>query len=626
MNLQQFGEAKKPEAHLENLEMRAQKPEDAAKETLRLADRMLTDEKSRLEALKMSLDAQAPERAQIQILEDEVDAAWEDLSTEVKAAVAEKPTQASVTEEELDWAFADEPTPTLAIEGNKEEQTAVSETVQENVLSKDAQESTGDLSIEGKTEEEIIDLVNLHLDEAFTGKAEALQKLQELATHQKSSEITNKFLMDECQSRLYQTFEASTFSEADMLRVIHVGEVSSESRKVMLEALSTQVGSKIAERILQEPSYLSQLTSLEASLGRPIREGGPELCTKRTFRNLVALKETVGDFSPQFAQALDLKQYSPELDSNLNYQTSKDLIEFENISIDEETGELTTKIAFTIYYKREGTDDASDESNGLIARNLHRQVQKNESGESVVTKYIEHSVFKLPGGVKDAGVAAQMTRRSLELYGDDKMNLDEIRLHANIDVGGYAWASYGYGWDDEGNASQRLAKLAENGEDIVVGGRQVFEYEELTPADKKELARQEIDELIRGCQATLDTIAASMRRRGTEMPTALYQDFTQQVTSCLNNPDLTPQDLALIGDGQAKIYKSAEGDYYLESEWEQALASGEKPAEGFKKPAILGKLVMLGSNWYGKIELKKTGSQAGKNLELLQKTLERRKV
>lgn len=600
MDLQSsFGAEKRPDAHLETLEAKTLTPEQAGKETLRQADRMLTDQRSQLEALKMTLDAQSPAAAEIAALEDDLDAAWDELHTEIQAATTEKPVQAPIAEEELDWDIPEEP-----------------KTAEKAPL----------LSLEGKTEDEIIDLVNSSMDEAFTGNAEALSKLRELASHSNSSEITGRFLMDECQSRLYQTFEASTFSAEEMSRVMRIGDVSAESRSMMQEAFSQQVGSKMAERILKEPAYLQQLASLEGSLSRPLREGGPELSSKRSFKNLVALKETVGDFSAEFAQAIDLKQYSPELDTGLTYQTSKDLIDFEQVEIDEVSGELLTKIAFSIGYRREGVDDASDEKNGLISRNLCRSVQKNEQGEPMVKKYIEHSIFKLPAGVKDAGIAAQMTKRSLEMYGSDKMDLDEIRLHANIDVGGYAWASYGYGWDEEGNASQRLAKLAEKGEEIIVGGREVFEYEELTFEDKKELARQEVDEIIRGSQASLDSIAASMRRRGSSIPAELYQSLAEQVEACRQKPDVTPQDLALMGDALPKFYKSAEGEYYLEQEWEQAQAQGEKPAEGFKKPAHFGKIAMLGSNWYGKIELRQTGTQAGKNLELLQKTLERRKA
>lgn len=606
MDLQSsFGAEKRPDAHLETLEAKTLTPEQAAKETLRMADRLATDARSQLEALKMTLDVQSPAAADIASLEDDLDAAWDELTAEIQTAKAEMPGEQlpPPPEAELDWDIPEEQhsAPAVAEKANRP-------------------------SLEGKTEDELIDLINVGMDQAFTGNAEALSQLRELSAHPNSSELAGKFLADECQSRLYQTFEAPTFSAEDMSRVMHVAEISAESRNMMQEAFSQQVGPKMTERILKDPSYLGQLSSMERSLSQPLREGGPELCSKRSFRNLVALKETVGDFSSQFAQALDLKQYTPELDAELQYQASRDLIDIEQVGIDEESGELTTKIAFAINYTREDAPAASDERNGLIARNICRSVQKDSQGEPVVTKYVEHSVFKLPAGTKDAGIAAKMTKRSLEMYGADKMGLDEIRLHANIDVGGYAWASYGYGWDDESNASQRLAKLAEKGEEIIVGGREVFEYEELTPEDKKELARQEVDDIIRGSQASLDSIAASMRRRGSSIPPDLYQSLSAQVEACRLNRDVTPQDLALMGETLPKFYKSAEGEYYLEQEWEQAQAQGEKPAEGFKKPAHFGKIAMLGSNWYGKIELSQTGPQAGKNLELLQKTLERRKA
>lgn len=52
----------------------------------------------------------------------------------------------------------------------------------------------------------------------------------------------------------------------------------------------------------------------------------------------------------------------------------------------------------------------------------------------------------LPTRLKSKNIAAQITKKSLELY--DQSNIDEIGLHA-VEVGGYAWASYGYGWDED---------------------------------------------------------------------------------------------------------------------------------------------------------------------------------
>ncbi|MCC7357541.1 hypothetical protein IT408_03480 [Candidatus Uhrbacteria bacterium] len=611
MNLQQFGETKKPEAHLENLEMRTQKPEDAAKETLRLADRMLTDEKSRLEVLKRSLDEKAPERAQIKILEDEVDAAWEDLSDEVKAAVAEKPAQVAVTEEELDWSLPEEK------------------------MSPNHTESVSHFSVEGKTEEEIIDILNTSLEQAFKGDPMSSEKLSLLLRHPSSAELAEKFIIDECQSRIFSSLDAHTFDLASFQRVLDIASHSTEAMAICRGAITESIGPKMTERIMREPGYMQSLQGLQESLSKPLREDGPDMCSRRDFKNLIAIKETVGDYAIELAHAIDFKQSSSETEASLSYNMSKGVIDVERIGWDEKTGELITKISMSLAYLQKEKASSSEEQakhgdassaelSGMIARNIVREVAEDENGQPKVTTFVEHSIFKLPDGIKDSGIAAETTRRSLEIYGSDKLNLDEIRLHANIDVGGYAWASYGYGWDHEGNASKRLATLAEKGEEIVVGGREVFEYSELTAQDKKELSRMEIAGIIDGCGTTLDSISKSVARRGGTFPADLYQTFSDLIEAQRQNPDVTPQDLAIMGTSLPKIYQTVSGEYYLEDEWSAAQQAGEVAANGFKKPAHFGKLALLGSNWYGKIELSQDGSQEGKNLKMLQKTLERR--
>lgn len=263
MDLQQFGEVKKPEAHLENLEMRAQKPEDAAKETLRLADRMLTDEKSRLEALKMALDAQAPERAQIQILEDEVDAAWEDLSTEVKAAVAEKPIQAPVSEEELDWAFADESVP----------EKASAESIQ----------TTDALSAKEVAPEE-------ELDWEIPEEKKILEK---------------------------DPARISELLGTDDADIEHLGfsieALSSEHKKILFQKLSDDIGSQFAQRFIDSPEYRTQLLQFSQALSESLPNGAV-LLKERSVKNLAVLLETVGPEAPAIARAMDLSSYLPGLD------------------------------------------------------------------------------------------------------------------------------------------------------------------------------------------------------------------------------------------------------------------------------------------------------------------------
>lgn len=55
---------------------------------------------------------------------------------------------------------------------------------------------------------------------------------------------------------------------------------------------------------------------------------------------------------------------------------------------------------------------------------------------------VDHSYFQLNLSAQGQNVAKEQLARQIPLY--QKMGLDAVTLHANIDVGGYAWAKYGF--------------------------------------------------------------------------------------------------------------------------------------------------------------------------------------
>lgn len=59
---------------------------------------------------------------------------------------------------------------------------------------------------------------------------------------------------------------------------------------------------------------------------------------------------------------------------------------------------------------------------------------------------IEHSLFVLDAGTRGTGQAKAFLARSVEAY--QHLDLDHVSVHANIDVGGYAWLKYGFEPDD----------------------------------------------------------------------------------------------------------------------------------------------------------------------------------
>lgn len=55
---------------------------------------------------------------------------------------------------------------------------------------------------------------------------------------------------------------------------------------------------------------------------------------------------------------------------------------------------------------------------------------------------VHHSYFELDANTQKKGVAKELLARSVEMY--DKIGAERVTLTAGLDVGGYAWAKYGF--------------------------------------------------------------------------------------------------------------------------------------------------------------------------------------
>jgi len=63
----------------------------------------------------------------------------------------------------------------------------------------------------------------------------------------------------------------------------------------------------------------------------------------------------------------------------------------------------------------------------------------------LVEKVAEHSIFQLESSAQASGAGKAVLKGSVDLY--KKIGIKEVRLNANISVGGYAWAKYGFAPD-----------------------------------------------------------------------------------------------------------------------------------------------------------------------------------
>lgn len=572
---------------LEQIESRQLSPAETAQEMKRAATQEISDVKANIDQLRASMQ-QHPELAtELNGLQAEVDAAWDELNADIESVTA--PPVSGVFEkanpsEELDWDIPDT-----------------------------SNETTSEL-----TEDQVMDAANAAIERAFGGDQAALNELHGLLQQEKTREIAERFVLDELGTRSRQMAQADPFDGVGFRAALELAAVRSEFVETLRQNLAEEVGSVVAEKMTNDPTYAERITGLERSLAGDLAPNGPKLMEQRSLKNLAALLESVGEHALTFANALDLRTLS----SSLDYTHGGSVIEVDYANVDEETGELMTKVSFNInYVDANSTPNARGErDSGGINRNIYRNVRDGQ-----VKTHVEHTLFRLPESVKDNGIASEVTRRSLDIYGADGMDLDEIKLHADIDAGGYVWASYGYGWDHDQMAMQLLSKKADKGEDITVGGREIFEYDELTEADRVELAREEIASIINGCRNTFRSILSSIARRGGRYPVEAAEQIEQQLEAALANPDVTPQHLAAIGDTAPRLFKGNDGQFYLEDEWPSAQTRGIGAEPGYaKKAAHIGKIALLGSDWHGKIELNANGPQSGNNLHLLRKTIARR--
>lgn len=554
MNLQSFApDAKKPDTHLEALEARSLTPERAAKETLRQADRLLTDQKSQLEALKMTLGAQAPERAQIQQLEDEIDAAWEDLSTEVNAAVADKPDQAIATEEELDWEMPEAPSSTEAAQ------------VKEASPTKTTKEEL-DSNIPLQQEIDPLILKNIlfeKLPEIFRGTS-SIEEIRSFLSHEKARDALQSYTSEVFYTDLVQ----AKIDFSKLRRAISVFSQNPEHLQLARQELQDFIGPKYAEQILSDPAYLTSLEKLQNILSQPISEGGPKLASHSDIPKLILAHDLFGEDFGSIARGIDLHSYNTEIQYATNGKGPVAFIG--DPQFDDETGECVGDIILSLTYAGSSNGDPP-----RIDRTYHKSTRKDLDGTVHFEKTVDLNLIRIPDHIKSQNTAKNEMKMTENLLREK--GFDSQALHANIDVGGYAWATMGFGWDIEKMRGDEKNKPAE----------QVIQDFALKRIDH-------VKDLLLSSDIPLETpaVAALLKK----LETALTESPLA----------VTPQYLANLGKSDGPKYiKASSGRFYEESVYPQYSAD-DPPDEAFKGAMHLGKILLIESDWYGKKALTKT--------------------
>lgn len=118
-----------------------------------------------------------------------------------------------------------------------------------------------------------------------------------------------------------------------------------------------------------------------------------------------------------------------------------------------------------------------DEAGGLVG-DIRRNFVLTESPDGGAPGYVVNNVlFKLAERAQGKGIATRIAAALEPLYAES--GVEEIHVHANIDVGGYTWAKQGFGWDPE--------KTSYSG--LIYRVQRVAETEGATPEQREQLNR-----------------------------------------------------------------------------------------------------------------------------------------
>src|SRR5690349_21579569 len=79
----------------------------------------------------------------------------------------------------------------------------------------------------------------------------------------------------------------------------------------------------------------------------------------------------------------------------------------------------------------------------MTGRNVRGFMRGKETGELIAL----HNVFTINGEGQGSGIAKQVLKAQFDEY--EKLGVAEVAVHANIDVGGYAWARFGFTPDQD---------------------------------------------------------------------------------------------------------------------------------------------------------------------------------
>lgn len=586
MQPQNFSAESPRENILKNIEAQELPPAQLAREMLRQGDERVTKLKSEIDDLISELEWEEGQEntiSQLKIIQKELDSAHGGLRSDLRAAVGSpSPMENEATIEEINAGWEAE-------------------------------------SAEPETEiEKDIWIETLESLDRFFETGEITQNLG------KNLETTDG------EKALRQTISEKTFSEiigdstnfGTVKKLLRLAESGPTANRIIRSEFVDFIGSQAWEKLAHGEDYIQELENIQTSLSRNAGSKEQPLCHELGLDRLILLREMFGAKMPQMAQNVDLSTYCSEL--NLN--DGEILV---SPTLDKESGLLSGKVSI-LYEYGAGADAAS------MHRRFSSRVVKGEGGYGL-ERSTTLELITLPDKLKGKNTAKQEMAATNEFL--RQQEFDKEKLHANIDIGGYTWATLGFGWDvekmrraDEKEKSD-LEIIAEFAADRINITKRFIRDSGINPDEPDikihlDTIENKLKDMTAGALITPQELAAlgksgpkfirhktgnlfraetfkAMNARLESIAEALgdsdKESSREQLRSAAREIMDDPELIKLIDstDEQALTESAEESSEALK----RAIRKIGVPDQAVKGEMHLGKIIMIGSDWYGQKQL-----------------------
>ena len=362
------------------------------------------------------------------------------------------------------------------------------------------------------------------------------------------------------------------------------GVKNPEYQKALETQVKLVVPGKFGDRLITDGSWRKNLYTRLAESSAPLYENGPAMMRERNIKKLIALHEILHDETPSLVQQYQFSNFLADpdaLDFHKKEYEKSSALDVSDIKFDA-SGNITGTVSFNFYHQE--IDPNTKQPTGKkakMSRSIRQEIDpESTKDEPKIKRFVHHDVFELPPNLMKNGIAAKMNEAALTVY--DRLDVDAVELIANITIGGYAWATYGFGWDHQKMTLKQIEEIIESNKYAVIG---VYE--------NAGVPQEEIANII--------------------------ARFTKAETE----PEgITPQFLARIGEQELKLCRGKSDQWYTEQNFAKAIQNGtDEVNPDYQGPMHAGKIGMLLAKWDGLIELKPTGSQRGVNRKLFEKKI-----